>query len=243
MAKAAAVTAKKAPTKLISTNNSEATLAVKLHKEINELKTQVKLKEGEFAEVSTQIKELSTDIFNRDIGEIGGDFAPEVYGNHEYNNGEVVVNFKTNAGGMTFRQVGKLPACEVLPKIMGEDNYKKLFTETIVVEDDMDNIRKVGMYRPEVVGFRLDASKLPEEAYKELLGSYPDAFTPYIKDTAAYAKDIPTAVVATDVTTVTGFIEKVSSLPDSVRYSIKDLIRKVMSTVVTTAIKCGNKAD
>jgi hypothetical protein len=236
----------KAPSKAVTAqSNSNLETIINLHTEINQLNTELKGKKAEFTEATDQLKEESKSVFDKDLGHLEDESIPEVFGNHEYHTDDhlITVNYKMKTGGLTFTQIGGRPACEYLPEMMGDAAYKKLFKETPKVVNTPEELIEAHSFRPDLVGFRMNSSALPEEVMDELREKYPDAFTPYVKDEAAYISEIPAAVVETEVSTATGFLEKVASLPEDTKYDLRDFLRKVLASCVTSAVKCGNKAD
>jgi hypothetical protein len=237
----------KSPSKVVAAKDNNVVERVStLHTEINTLSAELKEKKAEFVEVTDKLKEDSLEVFNRDLGAIKDATTPSIYGNHEYTVDKenfITVNYKTKPGGLTFTQISGRPARDVLTKLMDEKEYKKLFKEKTKLNESDEKLEEVNTYSPSLVGHKLNVNSLPEEALEELRDKYPESFTPYIKDEAEYIKEVEDANIETEVITNTGFLEKVSSLDEDTQYRIRDLTRKVLSTVTTSAVKCGNKID
>lgn len=234
----------KAPYKSLTSTGNNLETIISLHSEINDLSTQLKTKKTEFSEKTDELKNDSKDIFDADLGAIGEDSVPEIYGNHGYPHGDhlITVNYKMSKGGLSFSNIAGRPACKVLPKLMGEKEYEKLFDEAKVLKETPEKLSVVHSFRPDLVGFQL-TGELPEEALDDLRKKYPDAFTPYAKDEEKYITEIEGAEVETHVSTKTGFLEKAANLSDDTKYNLRDFIRKVLASRVTSAVKCGNKTD
>jgi hypothetical protein len=235
----------KAPSKSVEAAGNGLENVVRLHTEINELNTVLKTKKAEFATETTQLKEDSKTIFDEDLGVLGSDDIPSVFGNHEYITGDhlVTVNYKMKSGGLSFTEIGGRAATEVLGDMMDPKEYKKLFKEETKVTDDAERLIEVHSYRPDLVAFNLQPSKLPDAALTLIREKWPEAFAPVIVDVDTYIKEIPEAEVTTEVSTATGFLEKVSSLSDDTKFGLRDFIRKVLASCITSAVKCGNRAD
>ena len=113
----------------------------------------------------------------------------------------------------------------------------------MIVDESEDKLNEVAKTRPDLIDYKLNASKLPDAALVLIRSKWPDAFTPSIKDETEYVEEIAGANVAIEVSTATGFIANVGKLEEDVRYKLRDLFRKIFGDVVTTAVKCGNKAS
>lgn len=237
--------ATKAAAKTIEGNTQLVTEILELTDRENDLAVELKKVKAEREGKTKDLSDISMDIFKEDIGDTTDDRAPEVFGNHEYQSGSriITVNFKMKPGGFSLTEISGHKACDALPKMLGDKDYKKLFTETQVLDMTADDLEVVHTTRPDLVGHRLDASMLPEKELEALRDKYPQAFTPYVKDEAKFIEEIPGANVETKVTTATGFIGKVEKLDEEPRQKLRNLFRKIFDTAVTTAVKCGNKAS
>jgi len=237
--------ATKAPAKSITGNAKNLSTIVELYTEVNELSTELNFKKNMLKEETEILSAESRSIFNIDLGAVGTEEAPEVFGNHEYpvDGRLITVNYKMKAGGLTFTQVGGRSAHEVLPELIGEKEYKKLFVTQTTVKETDEKLEEVHSYRPDLVSHRFDYSKLPDEAKVKLGKEYPEAHTPYVVNEEAYVEAIKDAVTETTVTTGASFIEKVSKLSDESKFKLRDFIRKVLGAKATSAVKVGNIAS
>jgi len=239
----------KAPSKSITANNADIEKIVILHTRINNLATEQKKLKEEFTSETSKLKEDSKAIFDLDLGHIGDDGAPEIYGNHEYpvEDHLVTVNMKMQQGGLTFTQIGGKPAKDVLTGMMGEKDFKKLFKETPILKESPEKLREVHKSHPDLISRRLNISAIDpailEGMLDKLEAAVPEAVIHTVKDEAAYIETIEDAEFETEVSTATGFIDKCASLPDDTKTELRDFIRKVLGSCVTMAVKCGNKAD
>ena len=234
----------KAPSKSIEATAIDIDKAVTLNGEVNSLSVELKTKKDELKEITDAIKKESLGHFQADMGPIGEETQPQLYGNHEYISGNslVTVNYKMKAGGMTISKFGPMDACDVLPKVVGAD-YPKLFTERKVLTTTVKELEDLAKTRPDLVAYSLDPSALPEAALTLIKNQWPDAFSIHVADEATYIDEVPTALVHTEVTTSTGFLAKVAKLPDDVQLKLRDFTRKVVETVTTSAVKYGNRAS
>lgn len=234
----------KAAAKSIESHVDLVTEILELTDKSNDLASELKTTNADLATKTKELGEVSTGIFFDDIGAIKGGKVPEVYGNHEYTSGSrlITVNFKMQPGGMTMREINGHRACDVLSGMLGKD-YNKLFSETVVINDDADKLNEVAKTRPDLIDYKLNVSKLSDAALTQIRSKWPDAFTPSIKDEAMYVEEITGADVSIEVSTTTGFIASVGKLEEGVRFKLRDLFRKIFTDCVTTAVKCGNKAS
>jgi hypothetical protein len=238
--------AKKAPAKSVTGDDNNLNTIIELHTEINEMTTQLKDKKAEFLGATDKLRAESRTDFDADLGDIRAETPPEVFGNHEYTTTEgrvVTVNYRMQKGGLSFSQIGKRPAHEVLPELIDEKEYKKLFVESKVLKESDAKLDEVHDYRPDLVNYSLDVSKLSDKALETLRDAHPDAFIPYVVDVDTYIKEIESATVETEVHTATGFISKVSQLSEDSRLKLKDFLRKVLGAKATSAVKVGNKVS
>jgi hypothetical protein len=221
-----------------------ATEILELTDKVNTLSSELKGVKGDLEVKVEALTEESLKIFYRDLGDLKSPATPEIYGNHEYLSGARVVNvnFKMKPGGFTVREISGHKAYELLPKVLGDEEYKKLFTETKVLEDDRGDLLIASTYRPDLVGLRLKG-ELPESEITALFSKYPDLFEPYVKDKDRYIAEVQKAKVAIEVTTSNGFIGNVAKLSDAIKFKVRDLLRKIFSEAVTTAVQTGNKAS
>ena len=235
----------KAAAKKIENNTELVSEIINLTDTVNDLSIKLKSSKATLTTKTKELSEASLKIFNTDIGDFTDDRAPDIYGNHEYQCGSrlINVNFKTKSGGFTLHEISGHKACDLLPKMLGDKDYKKLFKETPNIKDDESKLNKVFLSRPDLIGQRLNSSALPPDAMKDLIRKYPNAFTPYIIDSAAYIAEVDGVEVTTEVTTASGFIGKVEKLPEEPRQKMRNLFRKIFNEVVTVAVKCGNKAS
>ena len=234
----------KAPSKSVEASGNTLETVVSLHTEINELNTTLKVKKAEFATVTTALKDESKDIFDRDLGELGSEEAPEIFGNHEYTHEDhlVTVNYKMKAGGLSFTKIAGQDAAEVLPKLISAADYKKLFTEKEKLTVTEEELIETAKTRPDLVAYNLNAQALPEAALTLIRSKWPDAFTIVAKDEAEYIKEVEDADVSIELTTNTGFLEKAASISEEAKVKLRDLLRRVLASTVTSAVKCGNKS-
>lgn len=213
----------------------------------NILADQLKESKNLLQEKTQALATESREIFDKDMGEVGDDKTPQVFGNHEYISGNrmIDVNFKMKSGGFSVQQIGQQRACEVLSKVLGDKEYKKLFKETRVLEDayDQDKLKEAREYRPDLVGIRL-VGNLPEAEIEALSKKYPQEFAYYIKDESVYASQVKTARFRVDISPAASFIGKVAKLPEDVlKGPVKNFFRKIFKDNVTTAVKCGNRVS
>jgi len=234
----------KAPAKSIDGNVHNLSTIVSLYSEINGLKTELNIKKTQLKEETDILSHDSRDLFDSDLGVLGSEEVPKIYGNHEYpfEDKLITVNYKMKAGGLSFTQVGGRPANEVLPELIDAKEYKKLFKETETIKESSDKLKEVQGYRPDLVGYRL-TRELPDKVLEELRAKHPECFTVFIKDEEAYKREITDAVIETEVQTGPSFIEKVSNLSDDSKFKLKDFIRKVLGSKAVSAVKVGNVAS
>ena len=237
----------KATAKKIENNLELATEVLDLNDRVNGLSVDLKEAKSSLKEKTEELSGESRKIFLNDLGELQEDKTPEIYGNHEYVVGQrlINVNYKMSKGGFSMREIAGQPAYEVLPKVLGDENYKKLFTEITVLEDALDQskLKQAANYRPDLVDSSLNPSALPDTVIEDLRDKYPDAFSYYVTDEEKYIKEVTTAETHTEVVTGTGFIGKVAKLPDDMRYKARKLFRKIFSDALDSAVKLGNKAQ
>ena len=209
---------------------------------VSEISAQLKEAKAKLDKATKDLTAESVKIFETDMGQVAEDKTPDVFGNHEYIVGQRVVNvnFKMKSGGFSMREISGHKACDILPKVLGDEEYKKLFIETEIIEEDDAKLIDVQGHRPDLVGYRL-IGELPEDEIAVLAGKYPVLFKPYIKDKKKYIEEIQGAKVAIEVSTSTGFIGAVAKLPGTVLYKVRDLFRKIFKEAVTTAVLTGNK--
>jgi len=233
----------KAPAKQCTASPGILPQIVLKNGEVNRLSIELSSAKEDLSALTKDLSEESRKIFIGDLGEIGAESAPLVYGNHEYPYDDhlITVNYRMDKGGLTFKLVGGKPASEVLTKIVGAKDYKKLFEENKTIKDDQATLEQVYVHHPELFDIRLrDDIDLP--VLQSLREAHPECFTLQVKDEEGYLNENKSAVVETEVSTTTGFIEKVSSLPDDVQLKLKDFTRKVLINSTSGAVKIGNKA-
>lgn len=238
--------ATKAPSKTVEAeSNTNLEDVVRLNTEINQLNVELKGKKVEFEASKTTLKEESKLQFDTDLGYLGSDEDPHVFGNHEYVSGDhlITVNYKMDKGGMSFTKIGGRDAVEVLTTLTEPAEYKKLFKEVPKLNESAEKLIEVHSYRPDLVGFNLNARELPEAALVLIREKWPEAFTPVVKNEEEYIQEIDSANVETEVHTSTGFISKVAALSEESRFKLRDFLRKVLGSCVTSSVKCGNRAD
>ena len=237
--------AKKAPAKAIEASALDLEKLVVLNGEVNTLSIELKDKKAELKEATEALKEESRAHFDSDLGALGDTKTPAIFGNHEYavGNSLITVNYKMDAGGLSLTKFGNEPACELLPKIVGQGDYEKLFTERKILTTTPEELEDVAKTRPDLVEYSLNARALPDEALVLIRQKWPDAFTPRVVDEETYIAEIPTAHVETEVSTATGFISKVANLPEEIQNKLRDFTRKVFETKVSAAVKYGNRAS
>jgi len=236
----------KAPSKsVVAENNTNLETIVTLNTEINTLSIDLKDKKAQFVEATTLLKEESKLVFDEDLGCLGDESEPEVYGNHEYPSGDalITVNYKMKSGGLSFTKIGGRDATVVLGELTTPAEYKKLFKNVPVLKETEEKLIEVSTYRPDLIAFKLNPNDLPDAALVLIREKWPAAFKAVVKDEAEYIKEIDTANVETKVETATGFLSKVAALSEDTRFSLRDFLRKVLASCVTSAVKCGNRAD
>jgi len=221
-----------------------ATEILELTDKVNSLSSELKTVKGDLEIKVEALTDVSLKTFYQDLGDLKSPVTPEVYGNHEYLSGARVVNvnFKMRAGGFTVREISGHKAYELLPKVLGDDEYKKLFKEMKVLEETRNMLIGVSTLRPDLVGLRLKGD-LPQKEIATLFQKYPDLFEPYVKDEDKYIEEVTEAKVAIEVTTSNGFIGSAAKLSDDIKFKVRDLLRKIFAEAVTTAVQTGNKAS
>lgn len=237
----------KAPSKSVPCEgNTTLTTLVELYDEINTTSAHLKVLKEDYKINSDAIKEESKKVFDADLGYIEDDAAPAIYGNHEYlvDGRLVTVNYKMEAGGLSFTKIGGYPAKDVLTKLVpNEKDYNKLFTERVKLLDGPEDFEVVAKTRPDLVQYRLNASKLPEDALTLIRSKWPEAFSISLVDEEKYIAEVESAKTVVEVQTKTGLLSALAGLGEDVKYNLRDFIRKVLASSVTSAVKCGNKAE
>ena len=236
----------KAPSTTVESMNGKIADTVwDLHKEINEVSLKLRGLKKEYEDASKSLKEDSLEVFSINLGEIGSGKVPEIHGNHEYRvkEGVVTVNYRMKPGGLEFSQIGGVPAKVALGGILNEKEYKRLFKERVKVVDSEGVLERVREGKPELVGLNFNPSVLSEEELEHIRSEYPHAFSLYVKDHEKYVEEYPDADVEVTLSTSTGFIDKVANLPYETKRKLGDLIRKILLTTTTSAVKCGNKSS
>lgn len=237
----------KAPSRNVEAVTSNLQGLVELYGEVNDLSVRLKEKKAELEAKTGELRTESKSVFDEDLGYIGDESAPKIYGNHEFLVGDhlITVNYKLKAGGLSFSKVGGEDAKPVLLGLMSEKEYESLFTETEVLEDELDQekLREAFGHRPSLVGARLDLNMIPEDEVRNLALKYPEASTFYVKDRKGYIETVPIATVSLKLSTVNGFLEKAAKLSDVTKVRLADFLRKVLASTVESAVKIGNRAD
>lgn len=221
-----------------------ATDILELTDKVNSLSSELKGVKGALDVKVEALTDGSLKTFYKDLGDLKSPVTPEIYGNHEYLSGAriVNVNFKMKSGGFTVREISGHKAYDLLPKVLGAEEYKKLFSESKVLEDTRDDLLGVRTSRPDLVGLRLKEN-LPEHEIEILFLKDPSLFEPYVKDKDRYIEEVAAAKVAVEVTTSNGFIGNVAKLSEDLKFKVRDLLRKIFAEAVTTAVQTGNKAS
>lgn len=184
-----------------------------------------------------EIRKISEDIF---YGDLDGK-KPELYGNHDYHVPDdiVRVNFKVSRKEMD--QINKKSAKEFLKERFG-DEYDKIFEEVELFELDASEeqlLDHAGSH-PELFRIAL-RDDLGLEALKTLVIDHPEFITLQVKNLNEYAEAYPAHVSKkTKVKVQTGFIDKVSKLPNDVLVKTKKIIKALLDNSLSASVICGN---
>jgi len=178
------------------------------------------------------------------MGEMDSDATPEIFGNHEVTVGNdlVSINYKMSSGGFSLREIAGQPAYKVLPKVLGDKEYKKMFKEQQVLEESDGKLRDVYDLRPDLFEVSLKGG-LEQDVLQKMKKEFPDCFDIDVLDDDKYISEVSTAKYTTELTTGPSFIEKAGKLDDDVKHTLRKLFRKVFTAVAVSAVKCGNKAS